>query len=121
MEIDQKAAMKALNAAVRERGPSFVYNVDAGCLYSDGEAPSCGVGLALNKLGVDVETLNYMDTCGSNTTIDSVSVRKFLMAQKINLSHQALKVFKAFQHAQDSGKTWGTALRNARRAAKDVG
>lgn len=107
----------AMEQAVRERGPDFVYpkgesgwrlNPSGMCRYvrTDKEEPACLIGLALFKLGVPLEELRGYESSGADIVIDGTT----------SLGHE--DVFAAAttaQSIQDEGSTWGEALRGYRK------
>lgn len=108
--ITKEDAIRALREAVAERGEDYVYQLlDGGaCLYVHNEAPSCGVGLALSKLGVPLSILKQMDDYGLGSSMDDAS--PVLHENGYALERGAYAAFREFQHTQDSGVKWGAAL-----------
>lgn len=138
IHIDAATAYYALGLAVEERGQDFVYRdknsgthkarpndgVTKGvapsyheswfCRYEWNGAPSCGVGLALRKLGVPLDVLKTWDNGieGANPKGSGISEVDF--PDNVDITDNARRVFSEFQMAQDDSKTWGKALELAR-------
>lgn len=125
--ITKADALRALEEAVAERGEDYVYESPKGeeCFYQVSGAPSCGVGLALTKLGVTIDDLVALDTGSSNGKPVSASPKgqngddlgHVLFDRGIVVDVEAQEVFAAFQYSQDSFDSWGDALNDARKEA----
>lgn len=124
IDINRARAIELLKEAVAERGETYVYEVpnagdiDQSCLYVDTEegAPSCGVGLALNRAGVELTLLQKLDAPPCGTGIDSFEAADILYSAGFDISPDAYKVFGVFQDLQDKGVTWGQSLAQAESA-----
>jgi hypothetical protein len=69
--------------------------------------PSCLVGTALHSRGVPLGVLASMNQCGGVREVYS-NANEF--DAHFVLTGGAFELFQAAQMAQDSGRTWGTAL-----------
>lgn len=116
--IDLDKARQMIAAAIEERGEDYVYprTPGAGCAYVhhtlDGEEPGCGVGMALIKAGVPIESFDdlHINTgCGAHSALvalkDAGIIEEFTVEASVYLN--------SFQESQDSGDTWGVALSDA--------
>jgi hypothetical protein len=107
MIINATMAATTLAAVVDQYGKDYVYpNWANGCTYARNNQPDCGVGKALAFLAISVDTLSAMD-CAFPTGIKDVEI------PGVYITGFARAVFVAFQASQDSGFTWGLALREA--------
>lgn len=120
MTITADMALAALREAVEERGRDYVYpttlmetchyrwtptDVNHGNGYLN--KPACGVGVALDKLGVLADVVpNWA------TPRNSATVTKLPFADGV-ITPGAIAVLRAFQYSQDRAMFWGTALRRA--------
>lgn len=109
--IDGPKALELLWFAVAERGADYVYEQPEGsavCSYvsEDKSEPGCGVGLALHKDGVPIDVLVEADVPG----VISIAARETLRPCGVDLSENAVRIFGAFQRAQDDQKIWGHSL-----------
>jgi hypothetical protein len=111
-------AEKALEA-LREVVSGKEDHIDPGsvpggkCLYAifdegaDRVVPSCIVGTALHSRGVPAGVLASMNRCGS---VEEVYSNAEEFDAYFVLTGGAFEVLQAAQTAQDTGRTWGTAL-----------
>jgi hypothetical protein len=92
----------ALRAVVAEFGPDHVYERGAGgaCEYVRDDQPSCLIGQALHRIGVDLDFLDEREGNGASDVMRDV--RGF----------STIVMFGAddAQGAQDNFYTWGEAL-----------
>ena len=88
--------------------PDYVYPVDelGGCRYEADNAPSCIVGYALNRLGVEVGQLRDFDDGGG---CYAENLPQFWPEIFEIDSESALRRVGAVQNAQDSEYPWGAA------------
>lgn len=117
-------AIELLEQAIEDKGPSFVYKQMSktlpgqgpshGCWYEKNGAPSCGVGAALHKAGVQLSVLQAMDNDAGDTGIDAVAPILEDLG-KVTLDPDALAVFAKFQSLQDDEIPWGEALTKAKK------
>lgn len=108
-EFTKKMMIEALRRAVEERGPDYVYErpfdparQDTLCLYRDPitDEPSCLIGLAISYIYPDLRLKEYTGVSGSFTDIE-------------NIEGGAMLIASYAQSVQDSGGTWGEALKAA--------
>src|SRR5690606_23503030 len=100
--------LDALRQVVAERGPSYIYKPPGlFCKYERNGVPSCGVGVALAKLGVPVSVLTEMDFYGQIGWSNTLEV---LQRAGWVLDAGALGVAKRFQTLQDNSETYEVAL-----------
>lgn len=127
IEIDREKALELLAAEVRTEGPQFVYkraqrlddNGDiegVACRYVENDNPSCLVGRVLFRAGVHIEVIRGLDFQWEGV---SESIREAYFPDDVYLTDDAREVLQAAQTAQDSGLTWGEALRAARSVDSD--
>ena len=102
-ETDIRRVLDALFEVVAEFGPDYVYHRPDGqnCLYVHNGAPHCLAGKVLRKLGVPLAQLSAKEGSGCSRFTN------------VGLNVNALSVLQTAQEAQDRGKTWGYALRQA--------
>lgn len=115
--ITVASAHEGLKALVEEYGEEFVYqrntDPDAGpaCAYVRGGEPSCLVGKFLANVGVPLERLERADYFGGD------SARELLASLcdegALQYEPRAGWMLSAAQNVQDSGCTWGEALKMA--------
>jgi hypothetical protein len=121
--IDLQTALAALEGVIDDApgGRDTVYESPRGsCVYYDEDknAPSCGVGHALSRLGVSGEWLQTLDhtSLGGSCSAKGTSFLHTLDRAGFELTTAAQAAFGEFQACQDGGETWGVALDNARDA-----
>lgn len=111
---------RALAEVVAEAGSDYQYVTDTGteirgrCVYQRDGAPSCMVGHALFKLGVPVDVLAQLDVAsedGEPCAIDDSDAYSVLSDAGFVLDSEAAERAAMAQTKQDSGWTWGAALR----------
>jgi len=136
IEITAQTALNLLEQAVEERGADYRYDTDAahdralrlgfeegsgpGCYYWHDDEPGCIAGLVLHEAGVPDDTLRAMDLASKNDGLPGTSIEimgGWLYQRGINTTHEARRVLRAAQTAQDRGCTWGEALTEARTRA----
>lgn len=115
--IDARRALELLTDVVDTYGEDTVYEKvtlkfgesagTLGCVYQDQGRPSCLVGHVLNRAGVPLGRLEELDDRG-------VSARS-LHEHLDQVGFDACRVLSNAQLGQDSGETWGDALRDARK------
>ena len=103
-ELTPETFLEALRECVAEAGEDYVYK--GSCVYALGGKPSCLIGKALAKLGVPITTLEWMDEFGDTS---AKSMLPYLGVYNDKVRRMAY----AAQTAQDTGFTWGFALREA--------
>ena len=133
--IDRDEAIALLERAVNEKGADYVYPDKINCLYADGNRPGCIVGHALSYVGVSVDQLARLDHAEtylfpvedgdedevyapSGNGIDDITDPETPVLKEvtgIKLTEDAVKVWKHAQVTQDSLKSWGEALDNAKK------
>lgn len=112
--IDARRALELLTDVVDSGGDDYVYpkvpmspnSQGWGCRYEFQGKPSCMVGHALVRAGVEVGVLADLDRSGPR----AFNLPDFMPF----VSPGAAQVFDAAQTLQDNGKTWGVALDHAR-------
>ncbi len=109
--ITRESFSEAIEAAVAERGPDFIYPLEwkeefpgnddptaLRCVYfKEGVGPACIIGVALDKLGVDVEKI---------VNSDASTILSALGATDLGL----LRAADLAQNQQDLGRPWVDAL-----------
>lgn len=109
--------LQLLREAVAEKGPDFVYKDLSGtpadsfaeCRYVHGDEPGCLVGNVLFRHGIPLVRMQDFEGEGAGRV-----VRELVDTYE----SPAPSVLVAAQETQDSGGTWGEALDNAERAAR---
>lgn len=111
-----------LDALLKEFGEDYVYpgSKDKACYYVANGQPSCLVGQVLYRLGVPIETLEEYDEVGS---VFELSNSEYSLDGKTALERggvsvgddRVLNILDSAQGWQDQGKTWGEAVRQARK------
>jgi hypothetical protein len=118
-KIDVSYAYDLLREALKVRGEDYVDPNSGGSwgcvnVAVDPETgdlcPSCIVGHALSIAGVPLEFLHRNNGSASSVVH---RWRDNEEAKDIEITKGAVIVFRAAQHIQDSGGTWGDAVRNA--------
>lgn len=116
--IDLDAAMDAVRQSVDEKGRDHIAQPEyaGGCVYTtwtkDGNAPSCLVGHALVRLGLDADVFNEL---GINSDTDAERALEVLHLENYigSVTGSATEFFIAVQTHQDKGNPWGEALNYA--------
>ena len=117
LKITIREARKALKDIVAEKGSDFRYDENT-CVYAKDNAPSCGVGLALDKCGVPLTVIADLDHTGFDTSFKSDGVQETLLTNGIVVTDAAKRVLTRFQYEQDSRQPYGEALKSALRQAR---
>jgi hypothetical protein len=119
--IDLQDALTALEGVIEDapEGRETLYQAPRGsCVYYDEDknAPSCGVGHALYRLGVSEEWLQTLDhtSLGGSCSAQGGSFVHVLNRAGFELTTAAQTAFGEFQSCQDTGDTWGASLDHAR-------
>lgn len=101
-----------LHSAWNEEIPGLESEVEKGCRYEYGGAPSCLVGHVLHRSGATLEFLRELDMHGCPASrLDS---------EFESVGRGAARVLDVAQCHQDNGATWGEALSKAREAYEVV-
>lgn len=79
-----------------------------GYFYADG-SPACIVGQVLSIVGVTAEETGYANLSSVGALVDEL---------ELPWTDDAIRVAMAAQNTQDRGRSWGEALREARRVAE---
>ena len=122
--MSKKIKATAIEQEVRsiaEKNPDFVYRSPLAednerCVYIHNGKPSCIVGQALVRLGVDKEFLHKLDTDyeGGVGILEALqSYDEFEFDDK-----EAADLVAWSQHFQDTGIPWGEAVERAARMAE---
>ena len=92
-------ALRALEEAVAEKGEDYRYDVTDGCVYVEGDQPSCIAGNALARLGVPIEDMLRFNAGWGVTSL----------ARELDLSidDRARAALDIAQELQDEGAPWG--------------
>lgn len=124
INITPSVVVEGLQALVDAKGEDFVYSpivdddgVGTKCVYVLNGAPSCIVGHFLANLGVPVERLAVADTAAYGAGLPAGTLLENLRNEGV-VSYVAPRVWEALseaQYTQDSGRTWGAALGEAKR------
>lgn len=118
-EITREGFIQAVRDAVTERGEDWVYPQDRHdarwwarrstvkedyiCRYAQPDGtPACLFGLALSKLGVDIEEFG-----GESLGISDLLGR---LTDPSLLGSDLIRAAEGAQEAQDNGLSWGVAL-----------
>lgn len=126
-QITARRALELITDVVDRAGEDFVYEhkdmtdlrgsfeyggLSRGCRYVEEGHPSCLVGHVLVRAGVAIETLNKLDVLGVSA--------KSLADYGVRVDGKASNVLCTAQRVQDSGKSWGEALRMARQMYEQI-
>src|SRR5690606_19556981 len=125
VSINARQALDLLEEVV-EGNESFVYTtpeVLADCAYvhrdSEGSlVPSCIVGHALHRAGVDLWKFAPIEGLQIDGDVDGTPATDVL---GVDATPEAVYVLAAAQSVQDGGRPWGEALEAAREAALVAG
>lgn len=108
-------SVRELATQVRQLAQTFPDRV-ALCVYTryDGDelVPNCIVGQAAFNLGVSLDDLNQVNTCGIRHLATNDRPEWLSVGEDDDVH---VKWLGALQSAQDSGENWGDALRIADR------
>ena len=110
-----KDARRYAEETIAEKGADYVYPRDrrphSSCLYVYNDKPDCLVGVILHKAGVPIEALRQ---CQSQKDSSAIAILPLLRQAGFILTEPEVTQWLInLQHAQDSGDTWGEALRYA--------
>lgn len=119
--IDTEALIKAVRAVAAEK-PDYRYDIDeqGQCTYQRHGKPDCIVGQGLARIGVPVSDLAAFDACGDtprpaasegilSADIDTILTRAYGLSRY----DEDVRWLSLVQQNQDSGQTFGEAVRNA--------
>lgn len=133
MKLNLAEARQLLARAVENRGEEFVYDKDqygGVCAYfdpSDG-TPGCIVGQVLSFKGVTLETfINWAETYRAESdhtyapNLNTSGVTDLVDYHFIDADNQTLEYLALAQSRQDTGATWGQALRRAEQYVEEIG
>ena len=115
IEIDKATALRLLREVVAEKGSGYVYT--GLCVYAYEGACGCLIGHALHRAGVSIEQLAAMD----EQPAADVAIDKVQLPDGLEIDERAKQILYAAQLKQDNGHTWGTALTEAIRTARNLG
>lgn len=112
IEITLNSAYEGLRAVVEEAGEGFIYRrVGLRCVYVSDDAPSCLVGRFLHSIGVPLEELKDADRDIAKSARQLIHHLQGTGVVSAEPGVDAM--LHAAQEVQDSGETWGYALRVA--------
>ena len=116
IHITKTKALQLLKNAVERKGADYVYPSVGNCKYVVNKTkPSCLVGEALLEAGVPPSRLYGQPI--NKLRIDGIVDR---LGDDVVIDRGAVQVFGDAQDQQDTGETWGTALKAARRRAREI-
>lgn len=124
INITPSVVVEGLQALVDVKGEDFVYNpvvlddgVGTQCVYVLDGAPSCLVGQFLANLGVPVERLEVADMGSYGAGLPAGVLLENLRDEEVitYTDDHVCSALSEAQYAQDSGRTWGAALEEAKR------
>lgn len=98
-------ARTLLTRAVEEKGADYIYpraNHPDGCLYFEGDAPSCIVGHVFAYKGMKPLPEDY----NGSTVSGLASYERFFSVD----GRRTLRALASAQGTQDAGEPWGDAL-----------
>lgn len=109
-ESTREYVTRLMEEAVALKGEDYVYEMPRnkegdviGCSYIHNDQPSCIVGHVLVAAGVDPDQLHQHE----GVAAENLTIRVQLWDTDYTMS----RALNAAQEAQDSGETWGEALR----------
>lgn len=113
--IDGKRAVQLLEKAVASRGADYIYKPIndsgfGGCVYVTEDekgnlTPSCLIGFALAEAGVSLAALEV-----HNTSVVNTITRYLADSYDVEITDEAINIFRTAQALQDDGEPWGKAL-----------
>jgi hypothetical protein len=114
-----ETAMRHMRDIVKEVGRDYVYprNERGMCFYVYRGLPDCLIGRVLNRMGMLVSELSQFEGTGASTF---ASGQYHPTLFPFVIYPQTWGVLAAAQKRQDGGLTWGEALDEADRIAKNV-
>lgn len=115
-KITLPKALKLLERAVAEKGAD--YTVDL-CRYFDDGEPACIVGHVFSYVGATEGDLHMGYDAHQVASANTAELRT-IDVQGVKITPKAREVLSAAQQAQDRGKTWGNALKSARKVAEEL-
>lgn len=128
IEINQTNILDALEEAVAEKGPEYVYANEWGqsslneigessgisCNYVHGEGenliPGCIAGNVLNRLGISLGTLTLFERSPVEDVLIGLADEGYINRVEFSVA----EIIQAAQTAQDLGFSWGDALKAAK-------
>ena len=110
--IDKQQAIDLLNKAVKINGEDYIYPgaKTISCYYAKDGAPSCIVGYAISNLSADLfsKLAAYENNEGPSEMGEMY--KSFLKGEGVEMTDEALAIWKAAQTEQDMGARWGSAV-----------
>lgn len=125
IEIDVARALELLEQ-VTVGQLDFVYKGDqreagilTGCAYVEDGRCSCLIAHVLNRAGATLDQLRYLEDPDEQGGID-YSIEGVDLPEGLEITPDARRVLGGAQVAQDGGRTWGVAFRNAKSLAAEL-
>jgi hypothetical protein len=135
-EITYDKALSTIREIVSEFGEDYVYErVASGCRYVSNGAPSCIVGHALIRWGVNPDLVNSWDTDQALVEVNGEmtfrpdgkyasqfawdALRGLRRDGHLEITDEAVAFLDAVQWEQDHGTPWGEALQIGRDKFED--
>lgn len=120
--LDRVSSITHLRAVVEECGREFTYKVSTGppnCVYFRDGTCSCLIGHVFRKAGWTMKEIERADHCSRGKTSSVVGVASF--PEFISrFTRGGIKVLHVAQQFQDCAWSWGRALDEAEKAARDL-
>lgn len=135
-EITYDKALSTIREIVSEFGEDYVYErVNDGCRYVSNGVPSCIVGHALVRWGVDPDLINSWDADQRPMEVNGEmtykqdgiyaanfawdALRGLRQDGHLEITDEAIVFLDAVQWEQDHGTPWGEAMEIGRDKTKD--
>lgn len=118
ININRDTLDRVIPELLEEFGEDYVYpHWRVSCVYVRDEAPSCIVGHVLQRVGVPLEALKFLDARPSTvsglpplgTEARDVDLWLNEFGVDIEITHEARRMLQRIQFSQDHGKAWGDA------------
>ena len=117
-EISYETVLQTLESIVETKGRDYIYEThddtvndtyEPTCFYVWDNAPDCGVGRVLHKLGISLGVLSTFEGVGSNAVLAQLEELGL-----VNFDSKSRTLLRNFQYRQDHGIPWGGCLSEAR-------
>lgn len=126
---DEAKVLEVAEEIVNEFGHDYIYVKPPSnlCQYVHEGQPSCLVGQILVRLGAQVDVLEVPEHYSIIQNGHGLGVTEFLTQLApttetlgFTLTRNAIAVLECIQNTQDTGNTWGRALEEGRRVAREL-
>lgn len=118
IDTSEAAFTRTLREVVQAEPTKVYQRTDDGCVYADGDQPSCLIGQVLFRLGVSVRQLQAFDSEGADAGASSAASA---VLRNLGFPEKVAQAARVAQAAQDVGLTWGAALHDYEQALEFAG